>query len=52
MLLRKNPSLKTQETEEIEEVTNGVETTAEELEGYHIVRAILAQITDANRGDS
>jgi len=38
-----------QETEEIEEVTNGVETTAEELEGYHIVRAILAQITDANR---
>jgi hypothetical protein len=37
------------EAVEIEEITGGVETTAEELEGYHIVRAILAQITDANR---
>jgi hypothetical protein len=35
--------------EDSEDENNGIQTTAEELEGYHIVRAILAEITDPNR---
>ncbi len=37
------------EAEELEESDDGIETTEEELEGYYIVRAILAEITDPNR---
>ena len=28
---------------------NGIETTEEEIEGYHIVKAIVRQVVDANR---
>lgn len=45
---QENPEEKEQESQE-EPVKNGIVTTEQELEAYHIVRAILSKVTDSQR---